>query len=237
MRDSSGFRAATSAWTSSPVISGYLITTILLDDFRRGEFSIKAFYDRRVRRILPALFAVLLASTIAALAVLTPREMVDYAKSLAAVALFPANIYFWREGGYFDTDAELQPLLHTWSLAVEEQYYILFPLLLLVLLRRCRSERQVALLLAGVGRPASRWGCGVRTGRRARPSSCCRRAPGSCWWALAWQRGGRRNCNGRSARCLPPPARCWSGVRSSSSTRRRPSPASTHWRPRWARHC
>lgn len=133
------------------VISGYLITTILLEDFRRGESSIRTFYDRRVRRILPALFAVLAASTLAALLVLTPREMVDYSKSLAAVALFVANIFFWREGGYFDTDAELQPLLHTWSLAVEEQYYILFPLLLLVLLRRCRSERQVALLLGGVG--------------------------------------------------------------------------------------
>jgi len=133
------------------VISGYLITTILLEDFRRGDFSIKAFYDRRVRRILPALFAVLAASTVAALLVLTPREMVDYSKSLVAVALFVANIFFWREGGYFDTEAELQPLLHTWSLALEEQYYILFPLLLLGLLRRCRSDRQVALLLGGVG--------------------------------------------------------------------------------------
>lgn len=113
-------------------ISGYLITTIILAELEQGKFSIVNFYERRARRILPALFLVMLASIPFAWVLLTPFDLNSFAESLIAVPLFVSNIFFWREGGYFETSAELKPLLHTWSLAVEEQYYVLFPLFLML---------------------------------------------------------------------------------------------------------
>ena len=112
------------------VISGYLIGGIIYSELLSGSFSILRFYERRARRILPALFAVTLASTVAAWLWLSPEALSDYGKSLVAVTAFASNIHFWREAGYFATDAGLNPLLHTWSLAVEEQFYIFFPLLM-----------------------------------------------------------------------------------------------------------
>lgn len=112
------------------VISGYLITSILISDIERGRFSITTFYERRARRILPALFVVMLASVAVCWLFMLPRELKDYFQSLAAVSVFSSNILFWLESGYFSVGAELKPLLHTWSLAIEEQYYVLFPLLL-----------------------------------------------------------------------------------------------------------
>lgn len=112
------------------IISGYLITTIVLSDLGLKRFSIAHFYERRARRILPALFTVMAACMAAAWCWLLPIDMKDFSQSLASVALFSSNILFWMRGGYFDTAAELKPLLHTWSLAVEEQFYILFPLML-----------------------------------------------------------------------------------------------------------
>lgn len=117
------------------VISGYLITTILLDDIDAGRFSIRRFYERRMRRIFPALFVVALATSIAGWAWLMPADLRDTGKSLIGVALFMSNYVFWRDLGYFHTGADLRPLLHTWSLAVEEQYYVVMPLLLAVLAR------------------------------------------------------------------------------------------------------
>lgn len=111
------------------VISGYLITTIIASDALAGTFSLAGFYERRFRRIIPALGAMLIATTVAACLILPPGEIVQYGQSLIAVALFGSNILFWREGGYFDNPAEDKPLLHTWSLAVEEQFYILWPLI------------------------------------------------------------------------------------------------------------
>lgn len=111
------------------VISGYLITTIIASDALAGKFSLAGFYERRFRRIIPALGAMLIATTVAACLILPPGEIVQYGQSLIAVALFGSNILFWREGGYFDNPAEDKPLLHTWSLAVEEQFYILWPLI------------------------------------------------------------------------------------------------------------
>ncbi len=114
------------------VISGYLITTIIISEMAEGNFSIVNFYERRARRILPALFLVMTACLPFAWLWLTPSDLKGFGQSLVAVSTFSSNILFWRESGYFDTAAELKPLLHTWSLAVEEQYYILFPIFLLL---------------------------------------------------------------------------------------------------------
>lgn len=113
------------------VISGYLITSIVMSEMEKGKFSILTFYERRARRILPALFFMLFSCLPFAWMWLNPEDMKDFAQSLIAVSTFLSNILFWRETGYFATAAELKPLLHTWSLAVEEQYYIFFPLLLM----------------------------------------------------------------------------------------------------------
>ncbi|MCF7969083.1 MAG: acyltransferase [Methylococcaceae bacterium] len=117
------------------VISGYLITTIILAELEQGKFSIVNFYERRARRILPALFLVMLVCIPFAWLYLPSPEYKDFSQSLVAVSVFASNILFWRESGYFDTAAELKPLLHTWSLAVEEQYYVLFPPVLMLFWR------------------------------------------------------------------------------------------------------
>jgi len=114
------------------VISGYLITTIIISEMAEGKFSIVNFYERRARRILPALFFVMAACLPFAWLWLTPYDLKVFGQSLVAVSTFSSNILFWLESGYFDTAAELKPLLHTWSLAVEEQYYILFPIFLML---------------------------------------------------------------------------------------------------------
>ncbi len=112
------------------VISGYLITTILIEDIENDRFSLLNFYERRARRILPPLFFVMLACLPFAWMWMMPTQMLDYSQSLIAVSLFVSNILFWRETGYFDAASEDKPLLHTWSLAVEEQYYVFFPIFL-----------------------------------------------------------------------------------------------------------
>jgi peptidoglycan/LPS O-acetylase OafA/YrhL len=112
------------------VISGYLITSIVLEELKQGTFSIVTFYERRARRIIPALFFVMMVCIPFAWRWLLPRDMKDFSESLVAVSAFASNVFFGRESGYFDTAAEFKPLLHTWSLAVEEQYYLVFPLFL-----------------------------------------------------------------------------------------------------------
>ena len=114
------------------VISGYLITKIILSDLEHGRFSIVGFYERRARRILPALFFVMLVCLPFAWRWLLPGDMKDFSQSLVAVVAFSSNLLFWKESGYFDVAAELKPLLHTWSLAVEEQYYLFFPVFLML---------------------------------------------------------------------------------------------------------
>jgi len=132
------------------VISGYLITRLLCRDLEQGRFSLTAFYERRARRILPALLFVVCATTPLMLHVMTPEELEGYFSAVAATALFVSNLWFWQEAGYFATRAEELPLLHTWSLAIEEQFYVLFPLLLAALWRLGvrRTAGALAVLLA-----------------------------------------------------------------------------------------
>lgn len=112
------------------VISGFLITSLLLKDLERGTFSIARFYDRRARRILPALGFMVLAVTVAACLTYPPAELVEYGRRLFAASIFAANFQFWSMSGYFGPRAEDIELLHVWSLAVEEQFYVFFPLFL-----------------------------------------------------------------------------------------------------------
>lgn len=115
------------------VISGYLITSIIIAERKKDNFSLLKFYERRARRILPVLFFVLLCSLPFAWAWMLPDQMTSFATSVIAVCLFASNFFFWGEsGGYFAAASEEQPLLHTWSLAVEEQYYLLFPLFVIL---------------------------------------------------------------------------------------------------------
>lgn len=113
------------------VISGYLISSIIITEKQQNRFSLAHFYERRARRILPALFFVLLCSSIAAWFILAPGSLIEFSYSVIAVVGFVANIFFWQNTGYFDGDAALKPLLHMWSLGVEEQFYLLFPILLM----------------------------------------------------------------------------------------------------------
>ncbi|MEW5251513.1 acyltransferase family protein [Microbulbifer sp. 2201CG32-9] len=112
------------------VISGFLIGRFIIYGLRNASFSFRKFYWRRVKRILPATMSTLIVTSVAAIYILAPYDLVAYFKSQLAALTFTPNIYFWRAGGYFgDLDA-LKPLLHFWSLGVEEQFYLIFPLTL-----------------------------------------------------------------------------------------------------------
>lgn len=112
------------------VISGFVIATKLVEEIGEGKFSIANFYVRRIRRILPALVAVILLCCAAALVFFLPDALYDFSRSVVATAVFLSNMFFWKNSGYFETGALDRPLLHTWSLAIEEQFYIVIPIAL-----------------------------------------------------------------------------------------------------------
>jgi peptidoglycan/LPS O-acetylase OafA/YrhL len=141
------------------VISGYLITSIIIFEQQTSSFTLINFYERRARRILPALFVVMAVCLPFSWMWMFPNELKDFARSLMAVSVFGSNILFWRESGYFVTAAEMKPFLHTWSLAVEEQFYILFPLFLILLYRFGRRWLVWALfILMLISLGTAQWG-------------------------------------------------------------------------------
>ena len=132
------------------VISGYLITSIIMKDVERQRFSLVDFYERRARRIMPALAVVVACSTIAAYLLMPPNYLTQYAQSVVAVMLFAANIYFYLTTNYFATEADEKPLLHTWSLGVEEQFYVFFPLLIMALMPFGRRVLYAAMIVLAI---------------------------------------------------------------------------------------
>ena len=130
------------------VISGYLITSVILADLEKERFSFIKFYERRARRILPALFLVMLACIPFAILWMHSVDLIDFAQSIAAVVLFVSNALFFKEKHYFGRDNELKPLIHTWSLSIEEQFYVIFPILL-ILIWRFRKERLGSFMFVG----------------------------------------------------------------------------------------
>lgn len=141
------------------VISGYLITTILIQDIENKRFSIINFYERRARRLLPALFFVMLLCIPFAWMWMLPSQVKDFSQSLVAVSLFASNVLFWRESGYFEAAAEEKPLLHTWSLAVEEQYYLIFPIFLILAWRFGKNRVfWMIVVIAAISLLLSEWG-------------------------------------------------------------------------------
>lgn len=122
------------------VISGYLITGHLASDIAAERMSILRFYERRIRRIVPALFVMLLLAWFAATWVLLPFYLLETSKALIAAAASVSNIYLWRTANYFAFDSSFQPLLHTWSLSVEEQFYLVIPVLMMLTAKPLRGR-------------------------------------------------------------------------------------------------
>jgi peptidoglycan/LPS O-acetylase OafA/YrhL len=131
------------------VISGFLITSGLIKDIENNNFSIANFYERRMRRIFPALFACLIITTIISSFMLLPKELEQFPATLIGSVLFFSNIVFWRQSGYFESAAEFKPLLHTWSLGVEEQFYIFAPLIFLITISYFKKNDK--FIIAAIG--------------------------------------------------------------------------------------
>jgi peptidoglycan/LPS O-acetylase OafA/YrhL len=140
------------------VISGYLITGILVRDIEGGPFSLLSFYERRIKRILPALFVMLVIVIGLGSVFLMPGDYDTMARSAAYAVFSLSNIFFSNNTGYFDAISGTMPLLHTWSLAVEEQFYLVWPILLFVIAKLCRNNR----VSMAAGLPSS-W-CAVSRG-------------------------------------------------------------------------
>lgn len=162
------------------VISGYLITSIIIKELDQGNFSILRFYERRARRILPALFLVMLFCIPFAWMWMLPSQFKDFSQSIVAVTIFASNILFWRESGYFATASEEKPLLHTWSLAVEEQYYLFFPIFLILVWRFGRNPVFYSIIaISIISLLLSEWGW------RNKPNANFYLIPTRAWELLA----------------------------------------------------
>lgn len=141
------------------VISGFLLTTIIIDESARSEFRFLHFYERRARRILPALLTVVAICVPFAWVILTPDQMADFCQSIFAVNFFVSNMLFWHESGYFALAADQKPLLHTWSLAVEEQFYFLLPIILTLSIKYLKKHDFLCILfLAVLSLVTAEWG-------------------------------------------------------------------------------
>ncbi|WP_340155498.1 acyltransferase family protein [uncultured Winogradskyella sp.] len=127
------------------VISGYLITSLIVKELQENRFSFLNFYGRRIRRIFPASAAMVLVTMVMGWFLLLPSDFIALGKSIISQTFFSSNIYFWRNTNYFAESAELQPLLHTWSLSVEEQFYMVVPLLLWALIKWAKISSRVKL--------------------------------------------------------------------------------------------
>lgn len=135
------------------VISGFLITSLIIKDLAKGTFRLTGFWERRIRRIMPAMVLMVVATLVGGWFLLLPRDYSELGKSSAYQTVFGANIYFWRTTGYFAGPAEEMPLLHTWSLAVEEQFYLFIPLILTGLFKYrslCTRPVMTSLVLGGI---------------------------------------------------------------------------------------
>lgn len=128
------------------VISGYLITNLIMQELHHGTFKLSYFYERRARRILPALFFVLIVCIPLAWLFMLPDPMENFGQSIVATVLFSNNILLYITTGYWDLAAEFKPLLHTWSLGVEEQYYLIIPVLLALLFKL--SKKSLSIIIA-----------------------------------------------------------------------------------------
>ena len=118
------------------VISGYLITRLIKREFSEKKFSLKIFYERRIRRILPALFFMVLIITILAQLIMVPSDLLEFYRSSTANTLFLSNFFFWTNINYFSNPTELIPLIHMWSISIEEQFYLIYPIVFLYLLKK-----------------------------------------------------------------------------------------------------
>jgi peptidoglycan/LPS O-acetylase OafA/YrhL len=132
------------------VISGYLITSIIWTQLSQGKFSFGYFYIRRIRRILPALFFIVASTLPLSWLLLLPHELESFLKSVIATLFFVSNIFFWNEVGYFDITADLKPLLHTWSLSVEEQFYLIYPLIISLAWGLSKKTAIIFLIVAAI---------------------------------------------------------------------------------------
>ena len=134
------------------VISGYLITNLITDEVKRtGTFSYKTFYARRVRRLFPALLATILFTFVFAVLMFTPQHFQRLGGEVISSIFSVSNFFFWNESGYFNTASEFKPLLHTWSLSVEEQFYLFWPIALAFLLKRkSKKAATTAIIIGGI---------------------------------------------------------------------------------------